>query len=39
MHLTMVLLLTPLVLAGAVSATRSPARRGRHRAGPRRPNP
>ncbi|KDN80728.1 hypothetical protein KCH_75080 [Kitasatospora cheerisanensis KCTC 2395] len=38
MHLTMVLLLTPLVLAGAVTA-RTPARRGRHRAGPRRPQP
>ncbi|ROR35624.1 hypothetical protein EDD38_7002 [Kitasatospora cineracea] len=35
MHLTMVLLLSPLVVAAAVTATRAPARRGRHRAVPR----
>ncbi|GAA2119840.1 hypothetical protein GCM10009759_68230 [Kitasatospora saccharophila] len=32
MTLTMALLLTPLVVAAAVTATRAPARRGRHRA-------
>lgn len=36
MHLTMVLLLTPLVLAAAVATARPSPRRGRHRAGPRR---
>ncbi|RKE23284.1 hypothetical protein BX266_6746 [Streptomyces sp. TLI_171] len=36
MHLTMVLLLTPLIVAAAVTATRTTPRRGRHRADPRR---
>ncbi|GLW54500.1 hypothetical protein Kpho01_25110 [Kitasatospora phosalacinea] len=35
MTLTMALLLTPLIVAAAVTATRTPARRGRHRAAPR----
>ncbi|MFB7947927.1 hypothetical protein ACFC6L_23775 [Kitasatospora phosalacinea] len=34
MTLTMALLLTPLIVAAAVTATRAPARRGRHRATP-----
>ncbi|RAJ46901.1 hypothetical protein K353_00102 [Kitasatospora sp. SolWspMP-SS2h] len=35
MQLTMLLLLTPMILAAAVTATRGSARRGRHRADPR----